>query len=131
MSLAGIIAAFVIAGVLGAWIMLPLLRRTTLSDAAFIDRQRERARAYYERVLTNIRDLDEDYTTGKISGEEYAEERENWVQRGVRLLRLLDELADQQNIVSDHDADDATIDAAIDAAIEDAVKSTRITSEAI
>ena len=53
---------------------------------SFQEKQRERALAYYERVLSNIRDLDDDQATGKISQEEYQSEREVWMNRGVRLL---------------------------------------------
>ena len=42
--------------------------------------------------LTNIRDLDEDFSTGKINEEDYRTEREVWARRGIRLLRALDQL---------------------------------------
>jgi hypothetical protein len=84
------------------------------SSGSFRDKQRERALTYYERVLTNIRDLDDDHSTGKISSEEYNSERELWMNRGVRLLAMLDELQAAQNIIENTKADDAAIDAAIE-----------------
>ena len=75
--------------------------------------QRERAARYYERVLTNIRDLDEDFSTGKISEEAYRAEREVWLERGIRLLRAMDQLERE-----DADADGAAeIERAIDEAL--------------
>ena len=97
-----------------AWVISPLLRSPSRRTGAFIEKQRARAIAYYERVLVNIRDLDEDHSTGKISTAEYDAERERWVTRGVTALKLLDELAAQQNIIDDMDADDASIDRAIE-----------------
>jgi hypothetical protein len=82
--------------------------------ASFHDKQRERALTYYERVLSNIRDLDDDHSTGKISQEEFQSEREIWMNRGVRLLAMLDELNAQTNIIENTKADDAEIDAAIE-----------------
>jgi len=121
MSLEGLIAGLILVALTLAAILPPLFRRrgTTIG----LDRQRERALAYYERVLTNIRDLDEDHNTGKIGMEEYQHERELWASRGAALLRLLDELDHRQPIAS-RDADDA----AIDAAIEDAIQSARQTT---
>ncbi|MDQ7026598.1 MAG: hypothetical protein Q9P01_06555 [Anaerolineae bacterium] len=114
MSIWGIIAALAMLSVLLLYILRPLLQSAT-SGSTTQDRQRDRALAYYERVLTNIRDLDEDHITGKIADDEYASEREVWVQRGSKLLKLMDDLDTQQTIVDS--ADDADIDRAIEAAI--------------
>lgn len=104
----------------------PLLRRETESeaDALQIQKQRERLLVYYERVLTNLRDLDEDHATGKMPDDAYASEREDWVQRGIEVLKTLDELADHSVIpASVHD--DAAVDEAIDDAIEAAIAARR------
>jgi Asp-tRNA(Asn)/Glu-tRNA(Gln) amidotransferase B subunit len=85
------------------------------SQRETLDRQRERVLAYYERVLTNIRDLDEDHITGKIAEDEYNVEREVWVQRGIKLLKVIDELESKKSLVAS--SDDAEIDSAIEAAI--------------
>lgn len=83
--------------------------------------QRERVYSYYERVLTNIRDLDEDFQTGKIAEAEYQEEREVWVYRGIRLLRVADSL-DSASSPAASGALDAD---AIDREIERAVRAVR------
>ena len=85
--------------------------------------QRERVHSYYERVLTNIRDLDEDFQTGKLAEAEYREEREVWVTRGIRLLRVADSL-DREPGLGEADAD------AIDRAIEAAVRAARAGKQA-
>ncbi|MCU0511243.1 MAG: hypothetical protein MUE40_01605 [Anaerolineae bacterium] len=118
MSVEGLLLALLLAGLTSAWVGRPLLRRQGDVAAVFLSKQQERARAYYERVLANIRDLDEDFNTGKISPEEYASEREQWVQRGMIVLKLIDELDAQHNIIDNTQADDAAIDAAIEAAIQ-------------
>ena len=85
--------------------------------------QRERVFSYYERVLTNIRDLDEDFQTGKLAEAEYREEREVWVNRGIRLLRVADSL-DREPGLGEADAE------AIDRAIEAAVRAARAGKQA-
>ena len=80
--------------------------------------QRERVSRYYERVLSNIRDLDEDFQTGKIADAEYRDEREVWVDRGVRLLRVADSLDTQQSLVSAGAANADDIDRAIESAVQ-------------
>lgn len=119
MSIIGLISSIVLLLVSIAYIFSPLLMKVDLSAGSFRNRQRERALTYYERVLRNIRDLDDDLATGKIIEAEYDAERERWMTRGVELLRMLEQLDDAQNIVDDMGADDAEIDAAIEQAITD------------
>jgi hypothetical protein len=114
MSIWGIVASLAMLLVLLLYVLQPLIQSAKSTRAAQ-DRQRERALAYYERVLTNIRDLDEDHITDKIADDEYTSEREVWVQRGIKLLKLIDNLDTQQTIVDS--ADDADIDMAIEVAI--------------
>lgn len=122
MSIEGLLTALLLGAGFGAWVIWPFFGRRGLSEAAFLDRQRERALAYYERVLLNVRDLDEDHATGKIATDEYEAEREFWLDRGVRLLRLLDQLEHNETLMAERTTDDALIDAAI----EDAIKSARV-----
>lgn len=117
MSLVGFALSLLILLVLSAYVFLPLLQNRTSGAAASLDKQRERALAYYERVLSNIRDLDDDHATGKIAADEYERERERWAQRGVQVLRLLDEMDNEQHLIADRGADAATIDAAIEESI--------------
>ena len=128
MSIEGLIIAFVLVTLTLAWIILPLARASAVSnqDDALADKRRERLLVYYERVITNLRDLDEDYATGKIGGDTYESEREAWVQRGIQALRALDSLDSQeQTIVPPTATDEAAIDHAIDDAIEQRVAAFR------
>lgn len=92
-----------------------------LAADANLQLQRERIHSYYERVLINIRDLDEDFQTGKIAQADYHEEREVWVYRGIRLLRVADRLDRQRSPAATgaFDADE------IDREIERAVRAVR------
>jgi len=119
MSIPGLLIALVMS-LIALWIVgRPLLgparRERTAEEGRLL--QRERAARYYERVLTNIRDLDEDFSTGKISEEAHQTEREVWVARGIRLLRALDQL----------ERGDADLEAAdgIERAIDEAVAAYR------
>ena len=130
MSIAGLIVSFVIVIAFLAWVLAPLLMGGGDQPAitSTIERHRDRLTVYYGRVLRNLHDLDEDYATSKLNQDDYAVEREQWVQRGVAVLKALDEL-DGQHLLADKDADDATIDSAIDSAIESAIQEYRTQTE--
>ena len=114
MSLEGLIAALILTTVALVIVLRPLFSNST--EEMNITRQRARAEAYYERVVQNIRDLDDDFATGKIAADEHQAEREQWVQRGSVVLKLLDEM-DQKPLTS-ASADDAAIDEAIEQAVQ-------------
>lgn len=121
MSLEGtIIGLLFLLGVI-AIVGAPLFNRrpTLIMDDARLTKQRERVLLVYERILTNIRDLDEDHSTGKMQTADYEAERESWVQRGIQALKALDGLDAQQTLIDT--ADEGEIDRAIDTQIEDAV----------
>jgi hypothetical protein len=126
MSIAGLLFALVLG--LAALVIVagPLLRpaRRERAAAENLRLQRDRLRSYYERVLTNIRDLDEDMATGKINQSDYEAEREAWVGRGIRLLRAQDQLEREGSFGAG--ADEA---ARIDQAIEEAVAAYREDSQ--
>ena len=125
MSIEGLILSLIIALVTVAVIASPLLQRSAGSTAedVLIEKQRERLLVYYERVLTNLRDLDEDFRTGKMQTADYETEREEAVQRGVQVLKALDEVGHHHLIVSS--GDQAALDHAIDDAIERAIAAHR------
>lgn len=50
----------------------------------------EPLQAERDAVLTALRDLDFDYSTGKITAEDHGAQRAALVQRGVQVLRALD-----------------------------------------
>lgn len=121
MSVAGLVFGLIILLAALIWIGAPLLRRekTGAGDDGVHDalhqKQRERLLLIYERVLTNIRDLDEDHTTGKMQTADYESERETWVQRGIQVLKAMDHMDEQHPIANV--ADDAAIDEEIERAI--------------
>ena len=65
----------------------------------------------------NIRDLDEDYLTEKLSEADFQAERAVWVNRGVRLLKVQDSLDAQHSLVDDGAVDAEEIDKAIETAV--------------
>ncbi|MFN8449820.1 MAG: hypothetical protein U0521_14860 [Anaerolineae bacterium] len=122
MSLPGLLFALLLTAFVLVWIVMPLLRREAKSDDdPLLVKQRERLLVYYERVLRNIRDLDEDHTLGKLDEAQYATEREEWAQRGAQVLQALDTIADR-TMIAVTPAEDAAVDRAIDDSIEAAVK---------
>lgn len=125
MSIAGSVFGLIILLATLIWIGAPLFRRksTRGGDDALLQKQRERLLLIYERVLTNIRDLDEDHTTGKMQTADYDTEREIWVQRGIQVLKALDRLEERHVIANA--VDDEGIDQAIDNEIEQAIAAFR------
>lgn len=126
MSIPGLIVSTIILALVLAWVGAPFIQRridTAPRDNATF-RQRERLHIYYERVLRNLHDLDEDFATGKLNEGDYRTDRALWAQRGVAALRTLDALG-SENLVAPETADDAAVDAAIDAFIENAIKQVR------
>lgn len=121
MSYEGLLVSVVMAAIVTLLIAAPLLRRDMKRKDSSVQAQKQRDRmlAYYERVLTNIRDLDEDHATGKLLDTDYGVERETWVQRGIQVLKALDEL-DAGNLSLN--MDDAAVDEAIDDALEAAIQ---------
>lgn len=118
MSIPGLAVALLLCLVALAIVARPLLRsaRPERRTESRRPHQRERLEQYYRRLLTNIRDLDEDFATGKISDSDYQAEREVWMERGIRLLRVMDEL--EREASPPAEADDAErIDRAIDEAL--------------
>lgn len=98
MSIAGLLISLMLAAVAAAIVARPLLQSRRGHSVGVDGRQQQlaRQRTYYERILTNIRDLDEDFSTGKIGALEYQGQREAWAQRGIQALGRLDELERQQ-----------------------------------
>ena len=119
MSVAGLAIALILFLIALVAVAYPFWRPAGVKVAADANlrRQRERVRRYYERVLVNIRDLDEDYLTEKLSEADFQAEREVWVNRGVRLLKVQDSLDAQHSLVDDGAVDAEEIDKAIETAV--------------
>jgi hypothetical protein len=130
MSDEGLIIAFFLTGLVLIFVGMPIVSPEKKRDDSdpLAEKQRERLLVYYERVLRNIRDLDEDYALDKIAREEYEDERKVWAARGVQVLKALDTLTDQP-MIEPTDAEDAAVDNAIDDAIEAAVRKARLAKQ--
>lgn len=92
MSALGIIGTLIIIAASIAVLLLPILRRekSLKGTALTLHKEREALLTAYERVLTTIRDLDEDFRVGKLAQAEYDRERELWSDRGVEVLQALE-----------------------------------------
>jgi hypothetical protein len=122
MSTEGWVIALALFILVALWLGAPLLRRESphLSDDELLEKKSARLLAYYERVLTNIRDLDEDHSTGKIRTADYEVEREQWVVRGIEILKALDSLHGVPTA-----ANEAAVEETIDDEIEAAIRAYR------
>lgn len=94
MSAAGLFISLALGLIALAIVARPffLAGRSRGAPAAEEAQRRRKMHSYYQRVLTNMRDLDEDFATGKIASGDYKEEREVWMRRGIELLRAQDRL---------------------------------------
>ena len=130
MSLAGLIGSLILTALVLAFIAAPFLRRRAGPDRqAAADLQRECILAYYERVLRNVRDLDEDHALGKLDEDDYQHDRAIWTERGIQALKLLDALdAGSSGVSTSSDA--AELDAAVERAVQAAVGKMRAAQEA-
>ena len=90
MSIAGWFISLVIVAVIALLVFAPLFTRRSAIGIHDDTLQRDQLLTLYERVLNNLRDLDEDFSTGKIQQQDYEQERETWMQRGVQILKALD-----------------------------------------
>ncbi len=117
MSITGLILSLIITGIIFLIVVYPFVRPHQQTVDLALQQQYDRIQAYYERVLTNIHDLDEDHATGKINETDYNEEREVWVYRGIRLLRVQDQLDREHSLVTSDHLEMSDIDAAIEEAI--------------
>lgn len=137
MSTISIVILFVIASASLLLIAQPLIARKARGIQASEEMLND-----YEFVLATIRDLDEDFSTGKVSSETYERERAFWTERGIAMLqklvpdadasvaikqRVVDAL-DTPNTSTDKPARTATAttdDDQLDAIIEQAISSYR------
>lgn len=120
MSIPGILVALVLVALSVSIVALPLLRaNNSRSRQALARKARDEILTAYERVLTVIRDLDEDFQTGKLQQAEYQEERARRVQQGTALLQQLEALETAQAWQASAEApttnpvDDAAVEALI------------------
>lgn len=124
MSVSGLVLSLVLLLLVLIWVFSPFITRTKqiVSKSDSVARQSERLHLYYERVLRNIRDLDEDRATGKLNEDEYTLDRAQWAKRGVAVLKALEAL-DDAHLIAPSYADDALIDETIERTIVQAMDS--------
>jgi len=72
-----------------AWLALPFLRGRDASVSHEADQRQELVNRY-ARTVAALRDLEEDYATGKLGGEAYDAEKARLSAQGVSLLEALD-----------------------------------------
>ncbi|MEM6527901.1 MAG: hypothetical protein AAF653_06380 [Chloroflexota bacterium] len=121
MSTGGIILAVILCAMTLIVVATPFFKR---------DENQRRAEeltgvaAHYERVLTNIRDLEEDLALGKIQQAFHDEERAKYVAEGVTLLRQMEALqpADVAPVIARVETEE---DISMDDMIEQAVSARR------
>lgn len=113
-------------------VIVPFRSTSTVSPAAMaFQRQRDALLVYYEQVTSSLRDLQEDSSVGKISAEEYQIEYEKWMQRGVQILKVLEDL-DRENkpLISTSNAPVEDINQTIEDAVQRYLKSNQAVSAA-
>ncbi len=103
------------------WIAAPLLRHKPRFAEHADDVLAERLQQHYERVLTSLRDLEEDFALGKLDQAHYQAERERWLAQGVEVLAELDRIG----ALSEPAQTVGELDAAVDHRIEQAVAAYR------
>lgn len=82
----------------------------------------------YERVLSTLRDLEDDYKSQKISSADYEQEHTYWSQYGVRLLELLDGQIQDQGRLSLGE-DDKVLQ--LDRSVEEAIRNYRVALQSV
>lgn len=130
MSIEGVIGGVVLLVVALVVIALPFLRERWTPISArevMLHKAREELMTTYERILASIRDLDEDYQTGKLTEDVYQRERAYWAERGVLVLQQLEpDPAQAGGPPPDDAAASATrFDPALDDEIEQAIRAYR------
>ncbi len=88
MSIEGLIGSMLLVAVTLAAVLVPLFGRG--GQVATSNAATEQLTQSYDRILTNIRDLDEDFSAGKLDETTYKRERDAWLQRGVQTLETLE-----------------------------------------
>ena len=122
MSDAGILSAVILILISLIIVCYPLLsRHIALGDQARQRRLHDELITSYERVVATIRDLDEDFRTGKLNESDYRPEREQWVSRGITFLQQIEEVGPLPQHLATPAAVADELDDDADAQIEDAI----------
>lgn len=106
----------------------PLLDRRALRGDAVVER--DRLIAERESVLISLRDLDFDFSTGKILEEDYRPQRSELMARGAAILKQLDALGDDADGASPSQAE-AQIERAVEQARRHGPTGKRVNGETV
>ncbi|HYO88958.1 MAG TPA: hypothetical protein VER79_09935 [Candidatus Limnocylindrales bacterium] len=90
METGSLIIVLVIAALGAAVLALPFVRRHGSSEASQREKERTVLVNDYARVVSSLRDLEEDHNTGKLSDAAYEVEKTRLSEQGVILLESLD-----------------------------------------
>lgn len=106
-------------------VISPFRTRNTVSAAMLaFQRQRDALLVYYGQVTSTLRDLKEDSISGKLSPEEYEIEYEKWMQRGIQILKVLEDLdRENQPLITNNNAPVEDVNQAIEDAVQQYLKS--------
>lgn len=124
MSSTGMILSIVLVAAALFFVFWPFLRRSSAdaAEAARLRKAHDELLTSYERVLSSIRDLDEDFQIGKLDAETHQREREFWTERGVALLKEIEaDIARSGGPRRKMTGSDGKADQALDSAIEEAI----------
>lgn len=135
MSMEGLIGliVMVIMGLIG--VIIPFLTsRPTIMDnrKRQLELTRDELITSYERVLSTLRDLEDDYKSHKMHAEDYEQERAYWSQYGVRLLQLLDgktDLVEVDDKAKPASEDDEEMH--LDQSVEEAIHNYRVALQSV
>lgn len=121
MSIGGMVGAAVLIVIALAAVLQPYLanrravRNILLGD---LQKSQDELVTSYERVLAMIRDIDEDYQTGKLAPDNYQEERAYWTEQGIKLLQKIEPDNEAElHVGAKSDKADEVLDAEIEKAI--------------
>jgi hypothetical protein len=125
MSLGGLIASALLVAIALVEILRPFLKKRRAVEHMVLDkkqRTQDELVTTYERVLSTIHDLDDDYNTGKIEPNSYQEERKRWTEQGVKLLQQIGVKEDvvlpmSDDVVSESDVVDDVLEDEVERAI--------------
>ena len=77
------------------FVLWPLFSVTREDETNALANRRNTLMEQREAIYATIRDLDFDYETGKLAEDIYRSQRNSWVERGVEVLRAVDQLKQQ------------------------------------
>jgi Tfp pilus assembly protein PilV len=119
MSIEGILLSAVIFLIGILWLASPFVMKNI--SQAQVTRQQDRQSLLnaYERLLSRLRDLDEDYNLGKMPQADYEIERKQLAERGATLLAQIETTLGGVKSAPKPPTGDA--DAVLDSAIEQAI----------